>query len=154
MPQVSANNIRIEYETLGEPSFPPILLVVGLGGQLIYWDEEFCRQLAESGLYVIRFDNRDAGLSTKFNEAGIPDIMAVIGKLMSGGKVIPPYTIEDMAADAVGLLDALGIERTHLCGMSMGGMIADDRDQISAASVKPDIDLQHNREPRPPSSEA
>ncbi|MBN1106455.1 MAG: alpha/beta hydrolase [Deltaproteobacteria bacterium] len=124
MSKVSANNIRIEYETFGDPSSPPILLIIGLGGHLIYWDEDFCRQLAESGLYVIRFDNRDAGLSTKLDEAGVPDVMDVIGKLMAGQKVTPPYTIEDMAADAVGLLDALNIEKAHICGISMGGMIA------------------------------
>lgn len=124
MPKANANNILIEYETFGNPSSPPILLIIGLGGQLIYWDEEFCRQLAEAGLYVIRFDNRDAGLSTKFDEAGVPDIMDVIGKVVSGQKVTPPYRIEDMAADALGLLDALKIEKAHICGMSMGGMIA------------------------------
>ena len=69
MPKASANNIRIEYETFGDPSSPPILLIIGLGGHLIYWDKEFCRQLADAGRYVIRFDNRDAGLSTKFEEA-------------------------------------------------------------------------------------
>jgi len=90
MPKASANNIRIEYETFGDPSSPPILLVIGLGSQLIYWDEAFCRQLAEAGLYVIRFDNRDAGLSTKFDQAGVPDVMDVIGKLMSRQKVTPP----------------------------------------------------------------
>ena len=124
MPQAKANKIRIEYETFGNPSSPPILLIIGLGAQLIYWDEPFCRQLADAGLYGIRFDNRDAGLSTKFDEAGVPDMAEVIGKLMSGQKVLSPYTIEDMAADAVGLLDALNIEKAHICGMSMGGMIA------------------------------
>jgi pimeloyl-ACP methyl ester carboxylesterase len=124
MPKANANNIVIEYETFGTPSSPPILLIIGLGAQLIYWDEEFCRQLAQAGLYVIRFDNRDSGLSTKFDEAGVPDIMDVVGKLMSRQTVIPPYTIEDMAADAVGLLDALKIDKAHICGMSMGGMIA------------------------------
>jgi len=124
MPKAKTNNISIEYETFGDPSSPPILLIIGLGAQLIYWDEEFCRQLTEAGLYVIRFDNRDAGLSTKFDAAGVPDMMDVIGKLMSGQKVTPAYTIEDMAADAVGLLDALKIEKAHICGMSMGGMIA------------------------------
>jgi pimeloyl-ACP methyl ester carboxylesterase len=124
MPSASANNIIIEYETFGVSTSPPILLIIGLGGQLIYWDEEFCRHLAQAGLYVIRFDNRDAGLSTKFDEAGVPSIMDVIGKLMSRQKVTPPYTIEDMAADAVGLLDALKIDKAHICGMSMGGMIA------------------------------
>jgi pimeloyl-ACP methyl ester carboxylesterase len=124
MPKAKANNISIEYDTFGNPSSPPVLLIIGLGGQLIYWDEEFCRHLSDASRYVIRFDNRDAGLSTKFEEAGVPDMMDVIGKLMSGRKVTPPYTIEDMAADAVGLLDALKIERAHICGMSMGGMIA------------------------------
>jgi pimeloyl-ACP methyl ester carboxylesterase len=124
MSKVRANSIQIEYETFGNPSSPPLLLIIGLGGQVIYWAESFCRQLAEAGLYVIRFDNRDAGLSTKMDRMGEPDVMDVIGKLMSGQKVTPPYTIEDMAADAIGLLDALGIEKAHICGMSMGGMIA------------------------------
>jgi pimeloyl-ACP methyl ester carboxylesterase len=124
MPKASANNILIEYDTLGDASSPPILLIIGLGGQLIYWDEAFCRKLNEAELQVIRFDNRDAGLSTKFDAAGVPDIMNVIGKLTSGQKVTPPYRIEDMAADAIGLLDALKIEKAHICGMSMGGMIA------------------------------
>jgi pimeloyl-ACP methyl ester carboxylesterase len=124
MSQASANNIRIEYETFGNPSSPPLLIIIGLSGQLIYWDESFCSQLAGAGLYVIRFDNRDAGLSTKMDQLGTPDVMDVIGKLMAGQKVTPPYTMEDMAADAVGLLDSLGIEKAHICGMSMGGMIA------------------------------
>lgn len=124
MPKANANNVSIEYETFGNPSSPAILLIIGLGSQLIYWDEEFCRRLAEAGRCVIRFDNRDAGLSTKFEDAGVPDIADVIGRLMSGQKVTPPYTIEDMADDAVGLLDALKIEKAHICGMSMGGMIA------------------------------
>lgn len=124
MAKAKANHLLIEYETCGDPSSPPILLIIGLGAQLIYWDEAFCAQLAEAGLYVIRFDNRDAGLSTKFEEAGSPDVMDVIGKLMRGQKVTPPYTIEDMADDAVGLLDALKIAKAHVCGMSMGGMIA------------------------------
>jgi pimeloyl-ACP methyl ester carboxylesterase len=124
MPKASANQISIEYETFGNPSSPPILLIIGLGAQLIYWDEVFCRQLAEAGLYVIRFDNRDSGLSTKFDEAGVPDVSDTISKLMNRQKVTPPYTIEDMAADAVGLLDALKIKKAHICGMSMGGMIA------------------------------
>jgi pimeloyl-ACP methyl ester carboxylesterase len=124
MPQAKANNISIEYEAFGDPSSPPILLIVGLSCQLIYWDEEFCRRLADAGLYVIRFDNRDAGLSTKLDAAGVPDIMDMVSKLMSRQKVTPPYTIHEMAADAVGLLDALKIDKAHVCGMSMGGMIA------------------------------
>ena len=124
MPKATANHISIEYETFGDPSSPPILLIIGLGVQLIYWDEAFCRQLTEAGLYVIRYDNRDSGLSTKFDQAGVPDMADIIGKLMNRQKVTPPYTIEDMATDAVGLLDALKIDKAHICGMSMGGMIA------------------------------
>jgi pimeloyl-ACP methyl ester carboxylesterase len=124
MPNVIANGIQIEYETFGKPTSQPLLLIIGLAGQLFYWDEQMCNRLAEEGLYVIRFDNRDVGLSSKLEEAGIPDIMKAIETLMQGGKIEPPYTIEDMADDAVGLLDAIGIKRAHLCGMSMGGMIA------------------------------
>jgi len=124
MPSVSANDIQIEYQTFGEPASPPLLLIMGLAGQLIFWDEELCKQLGQKGHFVIRYDNRDVGLSSKLEEAGVPDVMRTIEALMRGGAIKPPYTIEDMADDAVGLLDALGIEKTHLCGISMGGMIA------------------------------
>jgi pimeloyl-ACP methyl ester carboxylesterase len=124
MAQVDSNGIQIEYETFGEPASPALLLIIGLGGQLTFWDEKLCQKLAQQGKYVIRFDNRDAGLSTKIEEAGVPDIMQTIEALMKGETINPPYSIEDMADDAVGLLDALGIEKAHICGMSMGGMIA------------------------------
>lgn len=124
MPSVSVNGIQIEYETFGEPASPPLLLIAGISLQLIFWDEELCEQLAQRGHYVIRYDNRDVGLSSKIEEAGVPDVMRAIEALMQGEAIKPPYTIEDMAEDAVGLLDALGIEKAHLCGMSMGGMIA------------------------------
>ena len=91
---------------------------------MIYWDEAFCRQLAEQGHYVIRFDNRDIGLSTKFGEFGIPDITTVVSAMQKGEKTDLPYTVDDMADDAVGLLSALGIEKAHFCGSSMGGIIA------------------------------
>jgi pimeloyl-ACP methyl ester carboxylesterase len=122
--KVDANGIQIEYETFGEPDSPALLLIIGLAGQLIAWDEELCRQLAQQGHHVIRFDNRDAGLSSKIEEAGVPDIIQTIESQMNGETINPPYTIEDMADDAVGLLNALGIEKAHICGMSMGGMIA------------------------------
>jgi pimeloyl-ACP methyl ester carboxylesterase len=124
MSRVTANGIQIEYETFGNPSDRPLLLVIGLGGQLIWWDESLCQDLVTRGHYVIRYDNRDTGLSTKFDQAGAPDIMGTFGKILIGDKSSVPYTIEDMADDGAGLLDALGIPRAHICGMSMGGMIA------------------------------
>jgi len=124
MSRVTANGIQIEYETFGSPSGRPLLLVMGLGGQMIHWDDDLCRDLAERGHYVIRFDNRDVGLSTKFDEAGVPNLVEAFGKIMQGEKISAPYTLDDMADDATGLLDALRIRRAHICGMSMGGMIA------------------------------
>ena len=124
MAKIDANGIQIEYETFGEPDSPALLLIIGLGGQLTGWDEKLCQQLAQQGHHVIRFDNRDAGLSSKIEEAGVPDILQTIQAQMKDETINPPYTVEDMAADAVGLLDALGIEKAHICGMSMGGMIA------------------------------
>ncbi|MFC1859009.1 alpha/beta fold hydrolase [Thermodesulfobacteriota bacterium] len=124
MPNVTANGIQIEYDTFGEKSGKPILLIVGLGCQLIFWSEEFCQQLANSGHYVIRFDNRDSGLSTKFEEAGVPDLMEAMRQVMRGEKIEAPYTYDDMADDTVGIIDTLGIEKAHICGMSMGGAIA------------------------------
>ena len=124
MAKVAANGIQIEYETFGDPASPALLLIIGFGCQLLYWDEQLCRQLAERGHHVIRFDNRDTGLSSKIEEAGLPDIVQAIEAQIKGEAVKPPYTIEDMADDAVGLLNALGIEKAHICGMSMGGFIA------------------------------
>jgi len=124
MPKVNANNIQIEYDTFGDPSSKPILLIMGLGGQMIDWDEEFCEQLVSRGFYVIRFDNRDVGLSTKFEEAGVPDVIAVMNAVQAGETVEVPYLLEDMADDAVGLLDALYVEKAHVCGASMGAYIS------------------------------
>jgi pimeloyl-ACP methyl ester carboxylesterase len=120
MPNVTANGIQIEYDTFGDSSSPALLLVMGGGSQMIFWEVEFCELLTERGHFVIRFDNRDVGLSTKFEEAGVPDIMAA----MEGKPVVSAYSLDDMADDAVGLLDALGIEKAHICGASVGGMIA------------------------------
>ncbi len=124
MPRVAANAIQIEYETFGDRSGRPLLLIIGLGAQMIHWDDDLCKDLAARGHYVIRFDNRDVGLSTKFGKAGIPNLPEIFGKILRGEKVKPPYTLDDMANDAVALLDALNIPKANICGMSMGGMIA------------------------------
>jgi pimeloyl-ACP methyl ester carboxylesterase len=116
---VCVNGIEIVYDSFGDFHAPPLLLVMGLSCQMIHWDEAFCAQLAARGYWVVRFDNRDAGLSTSFDAAGVPNITA----LTQGQDVQVPYLIRDMADDAVGLLDALGIERVHVVGLSMGGMI-------------------------------
>ena len=124
MPQARANGLNLEYETFGDRGAPPLVLIMGLGAQLVLWPDELCTALADAGHYVVRFDNRDVGLSTKFEEAGIPDIMQLINALMQQEPLQAPYSLDDMADDAVGLLDALGIDRAHVCGASMGGMIA------------------------------
>ncbi len=123
MPTVKANGIQIAYETFGDPEANPLLLINGLSYQMIRWPEPFCRALAERGHHVIRFDNRDVGLSTHFTEAGQPNIVKLYQQLFAGERLRVPYLLSDMAADAVGLLDALGIEAAHLVGVSMGGMI-------------------------------
>lgn len=116
--------VELEYDTFGDPQHPALLLIMGFTAQMTMWDERFCRQLAERGLFVIRFDNRDCGLSTKFDGQTV-DIGAVMMAALSEQPVPPvPYTLSDMAADALGLLDHLGIERAHIMGASMGGMIA------------------------------
>lgn len=122
--QTIANDIRIEYDTFGHPSSPALLMIMGLGTQMIGWEDTFCEMLANAGHYVIRFDNRDVGLSAKFEHSGIPDVMKAMTAAMEGQSIVSPYSLDDMADDAVGLLDALDIEKAHICGASMGGMIA------------------------------
>jgi len=118
------NDIDIVYDTFGDPSAPAILLIMGLGAQMIAWDEDYCAQLASHGFWVIRYDNRDCGLSTKFDSSGKLNILEIF-VASQGGKIIDvPYKLRDMADDAVGLLDALEIETAHIVGVSMGGMIA------------------------------
>jgi len=112
--------LEIAYETFGRREDPPVLLVMGLATQMIGWPDDFCRQLADSGHFVVRFDNRDIGLSTHLDGAGAPDVMSVLGGDLSS----VAYGLSDLADDTVGLLDALGLDRVHLVGASMGGMIA------------------------------
>jgi pimeloyl-ACP methyl ester carboxylesterase len=120
VPHVDANGIRIAYETHGHPDDPVLLLVMGLGAQLIDWPADFVTELAAQGFRVVTFDNRDSGLSTALEDRGVPDVAAILG----GDLDRAPYRLADMAADAAGLLDALGIERAHVAGASLGGMIA------------------------------
>ena len=121
MPQANTNGIQLEYETFGEASGRPLVLTMGLGAQMVLWDESFCEALADRGHYVLRFDNRDVGLSTKFEETGTPDLMALMLKPDEAPE--PAYTLDDMADDTAGLIDALALDSAHVVGASMGGMI-------------------------------
>ena len=123
MPQVEANGISLEVETMGSSENPAVLLVMGLGAQMTAWPENYCKQLSERGYFVIRFDNRDVGLSTWFDDAGEPNMNRTYLSALFGRKIKAPYSLSDMAADAVGVLDSLGVEKAHLMGASMGGMI-------------------------------
>jgi pimeloyl-ACP methyl ester carboxylesterase len=124
MPRASSNGIEIEYESFGPDGLEPLLLIMGLGTQMIGWTEEFCQLLAAHGHQVIRFDNRDTGLSTKFSDAEHDTVIDALKKSISGQPVKTAYELSDMAADAAGLLDTLGVPRAHVVGASMGGMIA------------------------------
>jgi pimeloyl-ACP methyl ester carboxylesterase len=119
-----SRQIELEYDHFGNPTDPALLLIMGFTAQMVAWDEEFCTQLADRGHFVIRFDNRDCGLSTKLH--GVPSNSdAVIMAAMMETEMPPvPYTLSDMAADAMKVLDHLNIERAHIMGASMGGMIA------------------------------
>jgi pimeloyl-ACP methyl ester carboxylesterase len=124
MPRVTLpSEIELEYETFGSPDDPALLLVMGFTAQMIAWDERFCQQIADHGRFVIRFDNRDCGLSSKLDGVAV-DAMAVMGAALSR-TALPdvPYTLSDMATDGIKLLDHLGIDRAHIVGASMGGMI-------------------------------
>jgi len=122
--QISANGIALEVEDHGSPQGEPLLLVMGLGMQLLAWHEDFVASLVARGFRVIRFDNRDIGLSQSFDAVGVPNLAFDSVRYALGLRVSSPYTLADMAADTAGLLDALGIARAHVCGASMGGMIA------------------------------
>jgi len=124
MPEARANGIDIAYETFGKSGNRPLILIMGIGSQMVTWPTAFCEKLAAAGHRVVRFDNRDIGLSTKLDDAGIPNIWEVVAAVQAGGQVNVPYRLSDMAADTVGLMDALRIKKAHICGLSMGGMIA------------------------------
>ena len=117
-------NTEIEYETLGDPTSKPLLLIAGLGSQMYAWSDEMCNALVKEGFFVIRFDNRDVGLSTKFGDAGIPDFTELSAAIARGEEPNVPYTLYDLVDDVVGILDALNIQKAHICGASMGGLIA------------------------------
>ncbi len=117
---VGPDRIRIAHEEFGAPDAPPVLLIMGLGTQMLGWHEGFCEELAARGLRAIRFDNRDAGLSTHLSNAPAPDFTAAI----AGDTSSASYTLSEMAADSVGLLDTMSIDSAHLVGASMGGFIA------------------------------
>jgi pimeloyl-ACP methyl ester carboxylesterase len=124
MTSVQANGITIEYAESGSRDAPVILLIMGLGMQLIAWPQAFCDGLAARGFRVIRFDNRDVGHSTPMPSAGSLATSAMMARAFFGLPVRPPYTLNEMARDASGLMDALGIPDAHVVGVSMGGMIA------------------------------
>eukprot|EP00294_Goniomonas_avonlea_P001411 CAMPEP_0114546348 /NCGR_PEP_ID=MMETSP0114-20121206/3884_1 /TAXON_ID=31324 /ORGANISM="Goniomonas sp, Strain m" /LENGTH=307 /DNA_ID=CAMNT_0001730833 /DNA_START=13 /DNA_END=936 /DNA_ORIENTATION=+ len=135
MPRVIVNGgIHIAYETHGDPTHETILLVMGLANPLTSWHEDFCEQLASNKYHVIRFDNRDIGLSSRYSTE-VPNVTWAALKKKAGYKVTPPYTLEDMARDAFGLLTALKIEKAHVVGVSMGGMIAQTMTILSPARV-------------------
>jgi pimeloyl-ACP methyl ester carboxylesterase len=118
-----ASGIDIAYQVFGDKDGSPLILIMGLGSQMVLWDDEFCRQLAACGYRVVRFDNRDVGLSTKLDALPVPDSTAVAAALQRGETPPLPYTLEDMAADTAKLLTTLGYESAHIVGESMGGMI-------------------------------
>ncbi len=130
MPKVKANGVDLYYEDTGPAGAPVILLVMGLGAQMIAWPDEMVRALVQRGFRVIHYDNRDVGMSQRMEGADAPSLVWTMFKARFGLPLGVPYTLEDMAADGIGLLDALGIEKAHVIGASMGGMIV----QLMAAN--------------------
>jgi pimeloyl-ACP methyl ester carboxylesterase len=153
MPFAQANGIELAYQEAGPGGGPVVLLIMGLGAPLTFWPDAFVDGVVRNGFRVIRFDNRDFGLSTKFD--GVPaDIEGAYAKLMRGESINPPYGLPDMAQDAIGLLDALNIEKAHIVGASMGGMIgqiiaadhsARVRSLVSIMSTSGDPTLPHGK---------
>lgn len=127
---MAATPLHLEYESLGDTAHPAIVLIMGLGMQMIAWPDSFCQALVARGFRVIRFDNRDVGLSPRTPGRKHPKLLLAMAAAALGLKVRTPYTLDDMAADTIGLMDRLQIERAHIVGASMGGMIA----QVLAAT--------------------
>jgi pimeloyl-ACP methyl ester carboxylesterase len=124
MPSITANSLTFEYEIVGDENAPPLLLIMGLGMQLVGWPDTFVSHLVAAGFRVIRLDNRDVGLSSKLDHLGTPNMTIEAAKFMMGFKLNAPYYIDDMARDAAAFLDAIGVAHAHIVGASMGGMIA------------------------------
>src|SRR5579872_53213 len=126
-PQIArANGIDLCYEIFGDPAAEPLILIMGLAAQMIHWDDDFCRQLAARGFRVIRFDNRDIGLSSQLSGGKPLGALEMLKLRLLKIPVKAPYRLGDMAEDTVGLMDALGIPSAHIVGLSMGGMIAQE----------------------------
>jgi pimeloyl-ACP methyl ester carboxylesterase len=151
MPRAETNGIELEYETFGDPSNPAMLLIMGLGVQMLGWDERFCNMLVDRGFFVIRFDNRDVGLSSKIEDGPMPNPL----QLMAGDYSSASYTLDDMADDTAGLLDALDIEAAHVVGVSMGGMIGQTlacrhpERVLSLTSIMSSTGSQESGQPKP-----
>jgi len=124
VPQAATNGLFLEYEAFGDRADPPVLLVMGLNAQMTGWPEDFCHRLADLGHHVVRFDNRDVGLSTWFDQHPPGDPVAAFLSFLGGGTVEAPYALSDLADDTAGLMDALGFDSAHVVGASFGGMIA------------------------------
>jgi pimeloyl-ACP methyl ester carboxylesterase len=122
--QISANGLQITYDSFGNPSDPVMILIMGLGTHMIHWSDQFCQLLASNKLRVIRFDNRDIGESTWLTDYPVPSTWDFIGNSLFNKKVNAPYLLDDMADDTLALMDALDIDKAHIVGVSMGGMIA------------------------------
>jgi pimeloyl-ACP methyl ester carboxylesterase len=136
-PQIArANGIDICYEIFGDPAADPLLLIMGLGGQMIHWEDDFCRQLAARGFRVIRFDNRDIGKSSKMTGGKRLTPVELLKLRFLKIPIAAPYKLRDMAEDTVGLMDALGIKSAHLVGASMGGMIAQETTMLFPQRVR------------------
>jgi pimeloyl-ACP methyl ester carboxylesterase len=134
MPRVAANGIELEYEVLGDGE--PMVLVMGLGAQLIQWPQGLVEEIARRGFKIIRFDNRDVGLSTRLHDLPVPDVRRGFLKALVGLPISAPYTLLDMADDLAGLLDALGLRDVHLVGASLGGMVSQTAAVVHSSRVR------------------